>query len=351
MLSVVGTPPARLRAFLQSQGLRPQQARQAVHALTTAMWRDGHSWTPALEGLGRQARAAAEATLEAPAPLTVRQVACASDGTRKLLIELADGAVVESVVIPATDGDRTTLCVSSQVGCGRRCTFCETGRLGLLRNLSADEIAGQLLAARGVWEPVRGALPPIRNVVFMGMGEPLDNLDAVAAAAAVMADPIAGGLSWRRITVSTVGVAWKLPEFFAKVRANLAVSLNAPDDARRARWMPVNSRCDLASLKQALQTSLPPGRDVLVEYIVFDGQNDSDADAELLLAWLDGLPVRLNLIVANPGPDPQLRTPTMERVRALHARLLAAGIRAMVRHPHGREIGGACGQLAATVVG
>ncbi len=348
MACVLGTPPARLRALLQERGLRPQQARLAVHLLTTALWRHQQAWPEALAQLGRQARAVAQEVLTAPDPVAVREVAAAADGTHKLLVALADGALVESVVIPATDGDRTTLCVSSQVGCGRRCTFCETGRLGLLRNLDAAEIAGQLLAARAVWEPVRGRRPPISNVVFMGMGEPLDNLDAVADAVAVIGDPIAGGLSWRRITVSTVGVAWKLSAFFAKVRANLAVSLNAPDDARRARWMPVNARCDLAALKAALLTHLPPGRDVLVEYIVFDGQNDSDKDADLLLGWLDGLPVRLNLIVANPGPDPQLRTPPIERVQALHRRLLAAGIRAMVRHPHGRDIGGACGQLAAS---
>ncbi|MBM4343164.1 MAG: 23S rRNA (adenine(2503)-C(2))-methyltransferase RlmN [Deltaproteobacteria bacterium] len=348
MASIVGTPPVRLRALFQDAGLRPHQARLAVHALATSTWRKGLSWPDALARLGRQARAVAEAVMQAPPGVVVRQVAVAADGTRKLLVALPDGALVESVVIAATDGDRTTLCVSSQVGCGRRCTFCETGRLGLVRNLESSEIAAQLLLARAHWEPVRGARPPIRNVVFMGMGEPLDNLDAVADAVAVMTDPVAGGLSWRHVTVSTVGVAWKLPDFFAKVRANLAVSLNAPDDDRRARWMPINSRCDLASLKAALQQHLPADRDVLVEYIVFDGHNDRDADADLLIRWLGGLPARLNLIVANPGPDRHLRTPTMDRVRALHQRLLAAGIRAMVRHPHGRDIGGACGQLAAS---
>jgi 23S rRNA (adenine2503-C2)-methyltransferase len=270
----------------------------------------------------------------------------AADQTRKLLLQTADGEVLESVVIVAPGRDRVTLCVSSQVGCGRRCAFCETGRLGLVRNLDAAEITAQFRLASALWEQERAELPSIRNIVFMGMGEPLDNLPAVAAATQLFTDTLAYGLSWRHITVSTVGVAWKLPEFFAHCRAHLAVSLNAPDDVRRRQIMPVNDRCSMPELKQALLHHLPAGRDVLVEYVLFADLNDQPADAALLLAWLQGLPVRLNLIPANPGPDPALRAPTPEAVWRFHKYLLDNGVRAMVRHPHGQELGGACGQLA-----
>ena len=339
-------PPQALVAALVGQGLRPGQARQAVRALGHALWRHGQDGQQLRAQLGQAAQAALQALVAGPAEATLLQDCPSADGSRKLLVSLGDGQVIESVIIPAHGGDRTTLCVSSQVGCGRRCVFCETGRLGLRRNLTAGEIAVQLWLAQRVWRDHAGPRPPIRNVVFMGMGEPLDNLQAVADAVALLTDDLGAGLAWRRVTVSTVGVAAKLPAFFATVRANLAVSLNAPDDVRRSALMPVNQRCDLAALKQALRDHLPVGREVLIEYILFAGRNDAPADAALLRAWLEDLPVRLNLIAANPGPDPALQTPSPEAVWRFQKALLDAGVRAMVRHPHGRDVGGACGQLA-----
>ena len=336
----------RLTALWQAAGLRPGQVQTALRVWLDGLHRSPRPLAEVLAQLSQQARGALAPLLHPERPLKLLQDEAAADGTRKLLWQTTDGQVIESVIIVASDADRTTLCVSSQVGCGRRCAFCETGRLGLARNLDAGEIVAQFQGASQLWAQVRGALPPIRNVVFMGMGEPLDNLDEVAAATSLLGDTLAYGLSWRHITVSTVGVAWRLPAFFAQVRAHLAVSLNAPDDARRQRIMPVNERCDMAALKQALQKHLPKGRDVLVEYVLFGGQNDALEDAVLLRQWLDGLPVRLNLIPANPGPDPALVAPEPEAVWRFHKYLLDHGVRAMVRHPHGRELGGACGQLA-----
>lgn len=338
--------PDGLILQLQALGCRPQQARQAILHLAHGTWRSDAAWPELLAGCGKSVRKALEQLVLPPSPLTVVDDRGSADATRKLLLRTHDGHLIETVVIPASTGTRTTICVSSQVGCGRRCAFCETGRGGLVRNLEASEIVSQLRIAQRSWQRHAPDRPPIRNVVFMGMGEPLDNLAQVATAVAVLTHDLGAGLSWRHVTVSTVGVAQRIGAFFQQVQAHLAVSLHAPDDARRSAWMPINDRCDLATLKAALLEHLPPGRDVLVEYILFDGANSSLADAELLRAWLAGLPVRVNLIPANPGPDDRLRAPPADQVWGFQKYLLDHDIRAMVRHPHGRDIGGACGQLA-----
>lgn len=342
-------PPEAHVAALTAQGLRPGQARRAVKELCQRHLRDALPWGRALQAMSRPAQPAVDAAIGACVELELVRADRASDATHKLLWRTHDGHLIESVIIPSEAGrsaGRSTLCVSSQVGCGRRCRFCETGRLGLIRQLSTGEITAQFRQARQLWEGARGEAPPLSNVVFMGMGEPLDNLDAVIAAIEVLTHDWCWGLSARRVTVSTVGVAERIGAFFARTSANLALSLNAPDDDRRAALMPIGLRSNMQALKLALQQGLPPGRDVLVEYILFDGLNDQAADADMLRGWLADLPARLNLIPANPGPDPALRQPSSEAVWAFQRRLLDAGVRTMVRHPHGRDVGGACGQLA-----
>ena len=341
--------PNAWTAKLMAAGLRPQQARNASKQLARAWYRGDLDWGACVAALPRAARAVVPSRVAPPATLSLSHRETAADRTSRLLLRTADGQLIESVIIPSERGKatgRTTLCVSSQVGCGRRCAFCETGKLGLVRQLSSGEIVDQLRQASLFWRRHRGEAPPITNIVFMGMGEPLDNLDAVLPAIAIFCDDFAFGLSAKRITVSTVGVAPKIAAFLRASRANLAVSLNAPDDARRSKLMPVNQRCSLAELKSALLAHLTPGRDVLFEYILFDGVNDSLADAALLRDWLQDLPARLNLIPANPGPNPDLRQPPAARVWAFQKALLDAGVRTLVRHPHGRDVGGACGQLA-----
>lgn len=341
--------PSAWAAVLADAGLRPQQARNASKQLSQTWYRTETTWQDCVAALPKAARSVVPKQITAPPTLRLSHRETAQDRTSRLLFQTTDGQLIESVIIPSERGraaGRTTLCVSSQVGCGRRCAFCETGKLGLVRQLSPGEIVDQLRQARLLWERERGVAPAITNVVFMGMGEPLDNLPAVLNAIAIFCDDLAFGLSAKRITVSTVGVAPKIAAFLGATRANLAVSLNAPDDARRSALMPVNQRCSLQELKAALLAHLQPGRDVLFEYILFDGLNDSLADAALLRDWLRDLPARLNLIPANPGPNPDLRQPTPERVWAFQKTLLDAGVRTLVRHPHGRDVGGACGQLA-----
>ena len=336
-------------ALMARFDMRPNQASQAMAALSRRYLLVGLDWDEACAGLSRRAQEVVDQVTSGPTELQLQEVASSADATQKLLFRTADGQLIESVIIPSEAGraaGRTTLCVSSQVGCGRRCVFCATGVQGLIRQLRADEIVAQFRQARIFWQLHRDWAPALTNVVFMGMGEPLDNLEAVLAAIEVLTDDLAFGLAARRITVSTVGVADRIGPFLARSKAHLAVSLNAPDDQRRARLMPAARRCDLATLKRSLLDGLPPGRDVLVEYILFADLNDSAADAALLVAWLEGLPARLNLILANPGPDPNLRQPEPAAVIAFRRTLLNAGVRAMVRYPHGREVGGACGQLA-----
>lgn len=266
------------------------------------------------------------------------------DGTIRYAIRYDDGALVEAVAIPHPG--RTTICLSTQVGCARGCVFCETGRLGLARNLEAHEITGQFAAVARHLRALGRPAPT--NVVFMGMGEPLDNLEAVLLAADVLSDDAGFRIAPRRITVSTVGVVPKIREFFSKGRYRLAVSLHVANDEERRALLPAARLWDLASLRAAIAESPEP---VFLQWTMIEGKNDSERHLRELLAFCQGLDVRVNLIPLNPGPEEALRAPPMERVRAFQKALRDAGVRALVRMPHGQEVGGACGQLAGALRG
>jgi 23S rRNA (adenine2503-C2)-methyltransferase len=229
------------------------------------------------------------------------------------------------------------VCVSSQAGCARGCVFCETGRLGLKRNLAASEIVAQyVIAARYL-----GTRPA--NVVFMGMGEPLDNLDEVVRAIAVLCEPAGFAVPERRITVSTVGIVPRMDELYARTKAQVAVSLHALDAAQRRALLPVARKWSLVELRAAIARA---PRTVLLQWTLIEGVNDSDEDADALARFCEGLRVRVNLIQLNPGPVPAQRAPSLERCRAFQKRLAGRGVRALLRMPHGQQVGGACGQLA-----
>jgi 23S rRNA (adenine2503-C2)-methyltransferase len=342
-----------LAALLEQAGgaastARATAAKVVRHAFADRARGSGGEWDDrALTaiGVGAWARPAL-LSLDASPSLAIAEEAPSADDIVRLALRARDGALVETVIIPGPG--RTTLCVSSQVGCARACSFCETGRHGLDRQLEAGEIVDQVRIARAAWQR-RGGRPPLSNLVFMGMGEPLDNLGAVTRAIRLLTDPRAFGFAPSRVTVSTVGVVERLDAFFADCRAELAVSLNAPDDVRRDAIMPVNRRSPLAALRRALADTLPAGRRVLFEYVLFDGFNDAPADADLIAAFVTGLRCRVNVIPANPGPDPALRAPAPERVDAFVARLSSLGVTTLVRRPRGRDVGGACGQLAGAL--
>jgi 23S rRNA (adenine2503-C2)-methyltransferase len=330
------------RAGGSASSARSAAARIVRHAFAKDTDFDWNPAAFAALGIGAWAHESLAALDPSPS-LTLAERAPAEDGTLRLLFRAKDGALIESVLIPAPN--RTTLCVSSQVGCTRACRFCETGRLGLERQLSTGEIIDQIRLARRLWQN-EGKTPPLSNLVFMGMGEPFDNLSAVLTAVRLLTDDRAFAFAPSRVTVSTVGVVDKFPAFFAGARAELAVSLNAPDDERRRAIMPINVRFPLAALREALIAQLPKGRRVLFEYVLFDHFNDAPEDADLLADFTKGIRCRVNVIPCNPGPDPELRPPTPERLDAFVARLSSHDVTTLVRRPRGRDVGGACGQLA-----
>ncbi len=255
------------------------------------------------------------------------------DGTAKFALTFGD-ATVEAVRIPAKG--RNTVCISSQAGCTRKCAFCATQTLGFKRHLTAAEMIFQFLVARG------------RNVVFMGMGEPMDNLDEVMRAVEVLTQSPAPQLKAQSVTVSTSGVLPGMLRFLNESKASLALSLNATTDETRSQLMPHTRTWPIGALLGALRddTKRHPTREHFIEYVLIDGVNDTDADAERLSALLEDVPSRLNLIPHNPFPGNALKAPSHERVVAFHKAVIAQGTRAYVRWPRGREIAAACGQLA-----
>lgn len=285
----------------------------------------------------------------------------AADGTIKMLLALEDGRDVECVIIP--EGERRTLCVSTQVGCAMGCSFCRTATMGLVRDLAAWEITEQVLAAervlvaRGdarVLKMGRGQGGEVHrrltNLVFMGMGEPLHNIEATVTALRVLTDDAGLAFPPRRITVSTVGLVDRIPEFLERTGVNLAISLHAPDDEVRGRLMPVNRRHDVGEVFALLKTlPLPRRRRVTFEYVLLAGVNDEPAHARTLARRcrevLDR--VKVNLIPFNPHEGAPYARPSPERVAAFQAALQHGGVENVtVRRARGDDILAACGQLA-----
>jgi 23S rRNA (adenine2503-C2)-methyltransferase len=268
-----------------------------------------------------------------------------NDGTKKLLVGLADQRVVESVVIPRDL--RITLCVSSQVGCALDCSYCATARLGLVRNLEPFEIVGQVMMAREIAKP-----EPLTNYVFMGMGEPLANYDRLVRSLEIMTSPWGLGISPRRITVSTVGLVPQLERLVKETDVHIAISLGSGIDEVRDTLMPINRRYPLEELIGACRRlELPRRKRITFEYTLLAGVNDDLAAADAVVAQLRGLPVKLNLIPFNEWEGSPYRRPDDERVLAFQERVLAAGIHTTVRASRGRDIAAACGQLAAKTEG
>jgi len=277
------------------------------------------------------------------APLTVAEQQESADGTRKLRLRCADGASIESVLIPRET--KLTLCVSSQVGCALGCRFCATATMGLQRNLTAGEIVDQVYRANAL----RPADDRLTNLVFMGMGEPLANFESVATAIELLCAADGLDLSPRRITVSTAGLVPGIRELGHRLRqVGLAISLHATTDALRDRLMPINRRWPLAALFAALREyPLPRRRRITFEYVLLPGLNDSAGDVTRLCRLLDRLPSKINLLPYNPcrTDQPDLLRPRAEQLETFAELLRARGLTATVRHSRGLDIAAACGQL------
>jgi 23S rRNA (adenine2503-C2)-methyltransferase len=270
-------------------------------------------------------------------------VHAAGDGTRKLVLATADGARIESVIIP--EERRQTLCVSSQIGCSLDCSFCATGRMGLGRNLRAEEIVDQALHASELLDAEGKTLT---HVVFMGMGEPLLNLKNVVQALRVLVHAEGFALSPRRITVSTAGVVPKLAELGEAVPVRLAVSLHATTDALRDELEPLNKRFPIARLLEAVAAFPVATRDrISFEYALLAGVNDSEADARRLARLARETRAKVNLIPMNEHPGSPYRRPDDAAIDAFAAELARGGVTATVRRSRGDDIYAACGQLGA----
>jgi len=265
------------------------------------------------------------------------------DGTRKFLFRLHDGPLIESVLIP--ERDHVTLCISSQAGCAMGCRFCLTGKQGLTRNLVPSEIIEQvILVKRSLNHPEQ-----LKNIVLMGMGEPLANYDAVLKALSNLIAEDGMNFSHRKVTLSTCGLVPELKRLGCDTTVNLAVSLNAADDETRSRLMPVNRKYPIGRLIQACREfPLPNRRMITFEYILIHGVNDHDHDAIRLAKLLSGLRAKINLIPLNASSDTEMAPPPMERVLAFQDILADRHFTAMIRKSKGRDILAACGQLTGS---
>ena len=317
---------------------------KAFHGRNVFKWIHKHGVTEfdAMTDISKRLREQLQACAEVRLPELVFEQP-ALDGTRKWLIELFDGQRIETVYIP--DEGRSTICVSSQVGCALDCSFCSTAQQGFNRNLTVAEIIGQ------VWIATRELGHAPTNVVMMGMGEPLANFDAVVKAMDIMQDDLAYMLSKYRVTVSTSGIVPALNQLRKVSDVSLAVSLHAPDNALRDQLVPINRKYPLEELIPACREFVrgDKRRKVTWEYVMLDGVNDSIQHAKALIRLLEGTPSKVNLIPFNPFPGTGYRASPVERVEAFRQRLIRSGIISTTRKTRGDDIDAACGQLVGKV--
>jgi 23S rRNA (adenine2503-C2)-methyltransferase len=358
----VGRLPEEWKAAMAELGEKPFRAEQIFRWIHERGVLDPDK----MSDLGKPLRERLKADGFAP-PAKVADVHAAADGTRKLVLELANGARVECVIIPMTelnDADasaapeddeddaeagtektRITLCVSTQYGCAMGCVFCASGQAGLQRGLTASEIVAQVLISKQYLT----SNEELKNLVFMGMGEPLHHYDETARAIRLLTHPLARGMSPRRITVSTVGLVPGISRLGADFggKVGLAVSLHAPNDVIRDRIMPMNRKFPIVELMRALREyPLPQRRRITIEYTLMDGVNDSVSEARELVQLLRGLRVKVNLIPMNPISLSELRAPSGAKVAAFQRILNDNGVSCFVRTRRGDEVSAACGQLA-----
>ena len=341
-VNLLGLSQAALEAEITALGLPKFRAGQ----LWRWVWRHGLTNFAEMSDLGKPVREQLTELFSADRPAVSRRLQSV-DGTIKWLLRFADGNEAEAVYIP--DKERGTLCISSQVGCTLTCSFCHTGTQKLVRNLTVDEICGQVLLAMdelGDW-PAGKPNRRLTNIVLMGMGEPLFNYENVAEAMRIIMSGEGVALSKRRITLSTSGVVPEIKRCGEELGVNLAISLHAVRDNLRDELVPINRKYPLAALIDACRNypGLSNARRITWEYVMLDGVNDSDEDCRALLSLIKGIPSKLNLIPFNPWPGSPYICSSDERIEAFAKRVLKAGYASPVRTPRGRDILAACGQL------
>lgn len=339
-------PREALRAFVKERGEPAYRGDQIFGWI----WRRGARSFDEMTNLPAALREklGAEARISQP---TLAEVSTSSDGTQKVLLELEDGRRVETVLIP--DGERLTLCISSQVGCALACRFCATGTMGLTRHMRAGEIVSQILAAQSLLldeakaNRADPAERPITNIVMMGMGEPLHNYDGTLAALRILTDEQGFHYAPARITVSTVGLVPQMLALGEALPVRLAVSLHAGDAETRRGLMPIDKRYPMEEVLAACrQFPLKTRERITFEYTLLRGVNDRPVDAENLARCLDGLRCKVNLLAFNEHDGAPFERPEDRAVFDFSERLRSLGVDAFVRRTRGRDIAAACGQLA-----
>ena len=345
--NLMGMSPTQMRDWFASIDEKPFRATQ----LLKWIHQHGVDDFDQMTNLAKSLRSKLQDLAEIRPPVVVEEK-LSSDGTRTWLIRVTGGSCVETVFIP--EGERGTLCVSSQVGCSLDCSFCSTGKQGFNRDLTSAEIIGQLwIAAKSFDSLGSGKRRAISNVVMMGMGEPLMNFDNVVAAMQLMMDDNCYGLSKRRVTLSTAGVVPQMDRLADHVDVSLAISLHAANDELRNQLVPINRKYPIAELLRASRDYLArmpdQRRKLTVEYTLIDQVNDSLEDAAQLARLMVDIPCKINLIPFNPFPLSDYRRPSNNRIRAFQHYLMDKGYTATVRTTRGEDIDAACGQLAGAV--
>ncbi|MGV0005048.1 MAG: 23S rRNA (adenine(2503)-C(2))-methyltransferase RlmN [Candidatus Porifericomitaceae bacterium WSBS_2022_MAG_OTU9] len=345
LVNVLDYDRQALRSFFTSIGEREFRADQVIRWVH----RCGVDAFSEMTNIRQPLRAELMRTAVVAAP-SVQSQSNSTDGVRKWLFKLADGQCVETVFIPEIK--RGTLCVSSQVGCALACSFCATGAAGFSRSLRTSEIIGQLWQARRLLALEKVDGPGITNIVFMGMGEPLLNLEQVLPAVELMRDDHAYGISWKKVTISTVGVVPGINTLCNHTPLALAVSLHAAEDSLRDKLVPVNRTWPLAELIAACARFSRSNRDepVSFEYTMLSGVNDSFAAATKLVRLLSRLPSKVNLIPCNPFPGSEFRPSSVPTMMDFQEVLMQAGIFATIRRTRGSDVSAACGQLAGNFI-
>ena len=346
-VNLLGMTRAQLESFFTEIGEKKFRAQQVMKWIHHQGVRDFQEMT----NLGKALRDRLSQTAEITPPIIDSQQDSA-DGTRKWAIKVEGGALVEAVLIP--EGDRATLCVSSQVGCSLDCKFCSTGKQGFQRDLTSAEIIGQVWLANDSydgWQAGKGRV--VTNVVMMGMGEPLLNFDNVVSSMELMCDDLAYGLSKRKVTLSTSGVVPALDQLADLSDVSLAISLHAPNDTIRDQIVPINKRYPIAKLLSSARAYIDAQTDkkrvVTIEYTLLAGVNDQVEHARELAQLLDGYPCKINLIPFNDFPNSGFKRPSGNAVSRFWKVLMEAGFIVTVRTTRGDDIDAACGQLVGEV--
>ncbi len=343
--NLYGLTREAMEAFFTAMGEKAFRASQVMKW----MYQDGVDDFEQMTNLSKALRARLAECAELRLPEVVREMP-SSDGTIKWLLKVDDTNHIEMVYIP--EEGRATLCVSSQVGCTLACSFCSTARQGFNRNLSAAEIVGQvMLASKLIGLPENKGEHVITNVVMMGMGEPLLNLDNVVKAMELMQEDLAFGISKRRVTLSTAGVVPGIDALREESDVSLAVSLHAPNDPLRDELVPINKKYPIRELMAACKRYVAgkARRRVTFEYVMLAGVNDSEAHARELVKILRGVPAKLNLIPFNPFPGSPYQCSSAQAINAFREVVMQAGIITVTRKTRGDDIDAACGQLAGKV--